>query len=98
MERDHYEVCDSSSFYCEMSVNDEFHNNEMSGDEDGRTMYRVMLDYEERLHGGHHWAGGKYICDQCRDSLDGRIMVPPPRTRKSLRLPSKPPLVRRIPA
>jgi hypothetical protein len=95
--RDHYERCDSNNFYCEVTVNDSFHNNEMSGDEAGRTMYKVKLDYEERLHGGHYWAGGKYICHKCRDSLRDMVCMRPHRTRKSLRLPSKPALVRRLP-
>ena len=105
-ERDHYRRCDHSNYYCEVSVDDEFHREEMSGDEGNRDMFKLKEDQRHRmdeLRREHDVNGGEYICEVCRDLLSDMISDERPRrltqrTRKSLQLPSKPARVRRIPA
>lgn len=97
--RSHYHECEHNNYYCEVSVDDEFHNNEMGGEEVDFTMYRIKSEFNPLLY-RNDWAGGKYICERCHDSLHDMVVPasPRPRNRKSMKLSSKAARVRRIPA
>lgn len=87
--------------FCEVSVDDRFHKDRISScNQDNRPMWRINSgDSRSRLDRSG-WHGGHFICDECYQCLEDTQ----PRgltwkaTRKMLRLPSKPPLVRRVPA
>jgi uncharacterized protein YlaI len=92
----------STDCYCEVSVDDEFHSGAIcSCNYDDRAMWKTKNDaiITERLRNSID-SGGAYICNECYHSLADMIMVTTRSraTRKRLRLPSKPPRIRRIPA
>jgi len=107
--QDSYQQCDHNNFYCEMLVDDEFHISEMSGEMGGSYMFRLKEAHHDTLYffcREHDVSGGAIICETCYNSLtiglrpemSDEMFSRMQRTRKSLKLPSVPPRVRRIPA
>lgn len=84
--------------YCEVRYDDEFHREQHNSAEyDNRQMWR--LPAAKRIEIRTLLGGGSYICNECYMSLPYASAELPrtQKTRKSMKLGSKPPRVRRIP-
>jgi hypothetical protein len=97
-----YQPADSS-YFCEVRGHDTVAHYASYG-RIAREMYKISTWANVRLARLHQMigtSGGKYICEECYDLLPSRGLdhvTQRNRTRKSLMLPSKPQIVRRLPA
>ena len=87
--------------YCECGVDDSEHLNRMTGDRRGVRMWKMTRESEIAFlnrHNPDNVLGGVFLCEHCYELLPVNRPGMGKVTRRTLRLPAKPPCVRAVPS